>query len=353
MSRPVLRSASVGATSDGGKLFDALVVHAHGGPEVLVAERVAVPPPGPGEVAIDVAAAGLNYPDLLVISGQYQNLPPCPFIPGKEVAGRVAALGEGVGELAVGQRVMAQLEHGGYAARVLAPAAATWGVPDGVTFETAAAMGLVYQTAHFALVARGQVQPGERVLVTAAGGGVGLAAVQLAKALGATVLAGIRKPALAPLLRANGADAIIDLAAPELRDSLRAQVHAATGGKGVDLVIDQVGGDVFDAALRALAWCGRLVVVGFVGGRIPVARANYLLLKNIGVMGLQWSDYRDRTPAWVARVQQELFALLAEGRIAPVIDTVYPMGEAAVGLRRLEAGLACGRLVLGIGALGR
>lgn len=348
MTRPVLRRASLGATPDAGPLFDALVVHTHGGPEVLLPERVAVPPPGASEVAIDVAAAGMNFPDLLVISGHYQNLPPCPFIPGKEVAGRVAALGPGVQHVAVGQRVMAQLEHGGYAARVLAPAASTWGIPDSVTFATAAAMGLVYQTAHFALVARGQLQPGERVLVTAAAGGVGLAAVQLAKALGATVLAGIRKPALAPLLRANGADAIIDLAAPDLRDGLRAQVHAATGGHGVDLVIDQVGADVFDAALRALAWCGRLVVVGFVGGRIPTARANYLLLKNIAVIGLQWSDYRDRTPNWVARVQHELFDLLAAGRIAPVIDTIYPFAEVAVGLRRLEAGQVAGRLVLNI-----
>ncbi len=353
MSRPAMRSVGADGAMDAGPRFAALVVRAHGGPEALVADRVAVPPPGPGEVAIDVAAAGMNYPDLLVISGRYQNLPPCPFIPGKEVAGRIAALGPDVRHLAVGQRVMAQLEHGGYAARVLAPAAGTWGIPDSVAFETAAAMGLVYQTAHFALVARGQLRPGELVLVTAAAGGVGLATVQLAKALGATVLAGIRKPALAPLLRANGADAIIDLAAPDLRDSLRAQVHAATGGQGVDLVIDQVGGDVFDAALRALSWCGRLVVVGFVGGRIPVARANYLLVKNIGVLGLQWSDYRDRTPAWVARVQHELFELLAAGRIAPVIDAVYGFGDVAVGLRRLEAGQVAGKLVLATDVLPR
>jgi NADPH2:quinone reductase len=328
------------------QLFDAMVVRAHGGPEALVLDRVAVPPPGPGEVAIDVAAAGLNFPDLLVISGKYQTLPPCPFIPGKEVAGRIAALGADVRGLTVGQRVMAQVEHGGYSTRVRAPATTTWGIPDSVSFQTAAAMGLVYQTAHFALVARGQLRAGERVLVTAAAGGVGLAAVQLAKAFGATVLAGIRNPARADLLRANGADHIIDLSAPDLRDSLRAQVHAATGGHGVDLVIDQVGSDVFDAALRALAWCGRLVVVGFVGGRIPAARANYLLVKNIAVMGLQWSDYRDRDPAWVARVQDELFALIAAGRIAPVIDTVYPLGAAAEGLRRLEAGQVGGKLVL-------
>jgi NADPH2:quinone reductase len=328
------------------QLFDAMVVRAHGGPEVLVADRVAVPPPGPGEVAIDVEAAGLNFPDLLVISGKYQTLPPCPFIPGKEVAGRIAALGPDVHGLTVGQRVMAQVEHGGYSARVLAQAVSTWGIPDSVSFQTAAAMGLVYQTAHFALVARGQLRPGERVLVTAAAGGVGLAAVQLAKAFGATVLAGIRNPARAELLRANGADHIIDLSAPDLRDSLRAQVHAATDGHGADLVIDQVGSDVFDAALRALAWCGRLVVVGFVGGRIPAAKANYLLVKNIAVMGLQWSDYRDRDPAWVARVQHELFELIAAGRIDPVVDTVYPLGAAAEGLRRLEAGQVGGKLVL-------
>ena len=324
----------------------AMLVPAFGGPEALVAGHVACPAPGAAEVAIAVAAAGVNYADLLVIAGRYQVLPPRPFVPGKEVAGTVVAVGPGVTGLACGDRVMAQLEHGGYAVRVVAPAAVTWCIPDTLDFPRAAAMGLAYQTAHFALVARGGFCAGESVLVTGASGGVGLAAIQLVAALGGTAIAAVRRPEAAMAARAHGAAHVVDLSVPDLRDSLRAQVRAAVGPAGVDVVLDMVGGDVFEAALRTLAWSGRLVVVGFAGGGIPAVKANYLLVRNIAVSGLQWSDYRDRDPAWVTRVQHELLRLLAGRRIDPVVAGCYPLHDAPAALRRLAAGSVQGKLVL-------
>jgi NADPH2:quinone reductase len=207
-------------------------------------------------------------------------------------------------------------------------------------------MGLAYQSAHFALIERGQFRPGETVLVTGAGGAVGLAAIQLVKALGGQALAGTRRPAEAAAIRAAGADAVINLGAADLRDALRAQVHAATGGHGADIVLDPVGGDVFDASLRALAWRGRIVVIGFAAGRIAELRTNYLLVKNIEASGLQWSDYRERDPAWVRRVQDELFALHAAGRIRPQLARTFPLAEFAAALDLVGSGEAHGKLVL-------
>ncbi len=217
----------------------------------------------------------MNYPDLLVVAGTYQVLPACPFIPGKEVAGTVMAVGPGVTSVVPGNRVMAQPEHGGYASNVVVPASSTWCIPDAMTFEHAAAMGLVYQTAWFALMERGGFKPGQTVLVTGAAGGVGLAAVQLVHAMGGTTIAGLRGTTQSEKLRANGASHMVDLSGPDLRNTIRDQVRAVIGGRGVDLVIDQVGGAVFDGAIRSLVWCGSLVIVGFAGGCIPSVKANY------------------------------------------------------------------------------
>jgi NADPH2:quinone reductase len=179
-----------------------------------------------------------------------------------------------------------------------------------------------------------------------ASGGVGQAAVQLAKAMGATVLAGVRSADQAERARANGADHVVDVAVPRLRDSLREQVRAATGGRGADIVLDPVGGDVFDAGLRALAWCGRLIVIGFAAGRIPEVKVNYLLVKNITIAGLQWSDYRDRDPASVARAHRVLLELWGSGKIRPPVAGEYPMERAAEALARLEKGHVSGKLLL-------
>jgi NADPH:quinone reductase len=257
----------------------AIVVKEFGPPQRMAIEERPTPEPSADQVRVDVHAIGVNYPDLLVIGGKYQNLPPRPFVPGKDAAGVVSAAGESVRHCRVGDRVLVQLEHGAYAEQVLAEDQNTYVIPRGMSFVEAAAMGLVYQTAHFALVERGRFEPGETVLVNGAGGGVGLAAIQLVKALDGIAIAGTRSPGKADAIRAAGADAIIDLGADNLRDALREQVHATTGGRGTDVVLDLLGGDVFDASLRALAWRGRIVVIGFAAGRIPEIRANYLLVK--------------------------------------------------------------------------
>ncbi|WP_258234728.1 NADPH:quinone oxidoreductase family protein [Cupriavidus pinatubonensis] len=260
-------------------------------------------------VLIEVKAAAVNYPDLLVVRGKYQILPQRPFAPGKDAAGIVRAVGSEVTKLRPGDRVVAQLEYGAYAELVSVSQSACFRIPDSMSFEEAAAMGLVYQTAYFALVERGGYQPGETVLITGAAGGVGSAAIQIVKGLGGTALAGVNGVEQARMVAQMGADAVIDLTTADLRDALRDQVRTATAGHGADVVLDTLGGDVFDAALRAMAWCGRAVVIGFAAGRIPEIKANYLLVKNISVGGLQWSDYRERQPEKVEAVQEKLFEL--------------------------------------------
>jgi NADPH:quinone reductase len=324
----------------------AAVVREFGPPAGMTIEEWPAPEPGPGQIRVESRAIDVNYPDLLVVSGKYQVLPPLPFVPGKAAAGVVGAVGEGVRHCRVGDLVLVQVEHGAYAEELLAADEHAYVMPAAMSFADAAAMGLVYQTAHFALIDRGGFRPGETVLVTGAGGGVGLAAIQLVKAFGGIALAGTREPAQADAIRSAGADAIIDLGAPNLRDALRAQVQAATGGHGADIVLDPVGGDVFEASLRALAWRGRIVVIGFAAGRISEVRANYLLVKNISACGLQWSDYREREPAWVRRVQSELFELYAAGRLRPQIMRTFPLAECAAALDLVATGRARGKVVL-------
>lgn len=324
----------------------AVVVREFGEPSGHRVEEVASPVIGPGDVLIDVAAAAVNYPDLLVMTGKYQVLPPRPFSPGKDAAGVVRAVGANVSDLSPGDRVSAQVEYGAYAAQVAVPARQVHRIPQEMSFVDAAAMGLVYQTAYFALVDRGGFRHGETVLVNGAAGGVGLAAVQIAKGLGGKVVAGINLPEQEAVVRRSGADAVVDLAAADLRESLRRYVHAATDGRGADVVIDPVGGDVFDASLRAMVWCGRAVVVGFAAGRIPEIKANYLLLKNISVSGLQWSDYRDRAPERVAEVQQDLMRLYVSGALRPHVMRTYPLAQFADAAAVVAAGKAVGKIVL-------
>lgn len=303
----------------------AIVVNEVGDPENMVIADVAPTEPGPGEVAIDMKAAAVNFPDLLTIEGKYQFIPPTPFSPGKEGAGVVATLGDGVTDLAPGDRVMVQVEFGSYAERVVAPADQCYPIPDGIDFVQAAAIGVAFQTAYFSLFERAHLEDGERVLVTGATGSVGLAAMQLAKAHGCTVLAGLTTLSKADVARDNGADYIIDVT-ENPRDSIRDQVKAATGG-GVDVVIEILGGEVFEGCLRALDWRGRLVVVGFAGGAIATLKSNYLLLKNIAVSGVNWSSYRDRDPAWVRRVQAEIFDLYLKKKIQMPVQATFLMDE--------------------------
>lgn len=324
----------------------AVRVHAFGPPEAHRVEDCASPPCGDDDVLIEVHAAGVNFPDLLLMAGQYQRLPALPFSPGTDAAGVIRAAGAGVRRLRVGDRVLAHLDHGAYAGEAVAPAAWTHRLPDAMSFIDAAAMSLVYQTAYFALMERGACRPGETVLITGAGGGVGLAAVQIARSQRAVVIAGISRAEQAEAVRAAGADHVIVLAPDGLRERLREQVHDATHGRGADVVLDMVGGDVFDAALRAVAWCGRVVVVGFAGGRIPQIKANYLLVKNIAVMGLQWTDYRARQPERVDAVQQHLFELYCAGELRPQVDDVLPLDRFGEALARIREGRKTGKLVL-------
>ncbi len=324
----------------------AILIREHGAPETLNIEEIPAPAVGDDGVLIDVHAIGVNYPDLLVISGQYQILPPRPFSPGKDAAGVVAAIGRNVKSFKPGDRVVVQLEFGAYAEQVVARTENCFAIPDNMPFTDAAAMGLVYQTAHFALLERGMYHHGEVVLVNGAAGGVGLAAVQIAKGLGATVLAGVNNDEHGKLALTNGADHVIDLGADNLREALREQVHAVTNGHGADVVLDTLGGDVFDASLRAMAWRGRMVIIGFAAGRIPTIKANYLLVKNILVSGLQWSDYRERDPQWVRRVQGELFSLYTEGKIKPNVMQAFALEDFAVALALVKAGKVQGKVVL-------
>lgn len=314
----------------------AAIVHAFGAPaDVLTTGDHPAPVAGPGEVLIRVAAVAANFVDTLVIGGTYQFLPKPPFVPGKGPAGTIIALGDGVTGLAVGDRVLAMAEIGGYAEQCVAPADQCYRLPDNLAFIDAASMSLAYDTAWFGLHVRGRLEAGETVLVLGASGAVGFAAIQLAKATGARVLAGVSSMAKADAARAAGADAVIDLGRPDLRDGLRAQVHAETAERGADVVLDMLGDAIFDAALRAVAWEGRLVVIGFAAGRIPTLKTNYLLVKNIEVSGLQISDYRKRKPALVRRCFEDVFALYAAGKLQPPPSRTFPLAEAKAAVAAL------------------
>ncbi|MFC0388511.1 NADPH:quinone oxidoreductase family protein [Muricoccus vinaceus] len=315
--------------------MQAAVVREFGPIDNVAVEERPDPVPGPGEVLVRVGAVAVNFVDTLVIGGTYQFLPDRPFTPGKGPAGTVVALGAGVTALAVGDRVLAMAEIGGYAELAVAPAAQCYRLPDRMGFEEAAALSLAADTAWFGLRERGRVQAGESVLVLGATGAVGIAAIQLAKAFGARVLAGVSSMAKAELVREAGAEAVIDLSRANLRDSLREQVREATGGAGADVVLDMLGGDPFDAALRALAWRGRLVVIGFAAGRIPSVKANYLLVKNIEVSGLQISDYRKRMPELARRCFEEIFSLHEAGQLHAPAYRTYPLPRAREALGAL------------------
>lgn len=324
----------------------AIVVSEFGPPERLRVEEVPEPAPQAGEALVTVHAAPVNYVDLLVVGGTYQFLPALPFVPGKGPAGVVTALGAEVTDLRVGDRVLAMAEAGGWSEAVAVRAGQCYKLPASMPFTEAASLSLVYDTAWFALRERARLEAGETVLVLGASGGVGEAAVQLARAMGARVLAGIARPQRAAAALAAGAEAVVDLSAADLRDSLRAQVHALTQGRGADIVLDPLGGKIFEAAVRALAWRGRLVVIGFAAGGISSIKTNYLLLKNIELSGLQISDYRKRRPKQVAAAFAEIFKFYEEGKIRPAKATLFPLDQAGEALAALRDRQIEGRAVL-------
>ena len=315
-------------------------------PDQIAVEEIPDPSPGPKDVLVEICATAANFVDLLVITGKYQFLPPRPFVPGKLPTGVVAALGPEVSKLKVGDRVLTLAESGGYAQKIAVPEKDCFVLPRSLSFVDAASMALAFDTAWFALCERGRAKAGETVLVLGASGAVGLAAVQLAKAYGLRVLAGISDRTRDALVLDAGADDIIDLSTPDLRDSLRQQVHNATGGVGANIVLDQLGGDFFDAAVRAVAWRGRVVVVGFAAGRIPTLKVNYVMLKNMEVSGIQVSDYRKRAPDEMAHCISEIFRLYDEGKIRAAPSVTYPLADAPQALRALSNRSHKARIIL-------
>ncbi|MEM7223511.1 MAG: NADPH:quinone oxidoreductase family protein [Pseudomonadota bacterium] len=316
-----------------------------GGPETLEMAEIAWPTPGPGQVTVALEAVGVNFADSLIIAGKYQEKPDLPFSPGLEGAGVIHAVGDGVSRVKPGDRVMALFDHGGFAEAALAREGDVHLLPDGIDAVTAAGLPITYGTAHGALVWRANLQPGETLLVHGAAGGVGLAAVEVGKALGATVIAtagGADKLAIAA---EHGADHLIDYREEDIRE----RVKALTEGRGADVVFDPVGGPVFQASLRAVAWGARLVVIGFAAGQVTQIPANILLVKNISAIGLYWGSYRKHAPELVAAQFRELFDWTLAGKLKPHVSHRLDLAQAAEAITLLTERRSTGKVVLTMG----
>jgi NADPH:quinone reductase len=308
----------------------------------LALEDIPTPEPGPGEVRIRVRAAGLNFADTLVIKGQYQDKPPLPFVPGMEIAGQIEQSGAGVAGFVPGDRVMATADRGGFAEAVVTAASNVVRLPDSIDYVTAAGFAIAYGTAYGALVWAGRLRPDETLLVHGAAGGVGLATVECGRALGARVIATARGAEHLRVAKDHGAEALIDTAS----EDVRARVKELTRGRGADVVFDPIGGEVFTASLRSLAWEGRLLVIGFASGQIPQIPANLLLVKNAAAIGFYWGSYRRHDPARVHAAFEELLRWQADQRIRPHVSEVHPLEDAKSALERLLARQSTGKVVL-------
>ncbi|MBX7100535.1 MAG: NADPH:quinone oxidoreductase family protein [Myxococcaceae bacterium] len=320
----------------------AVRVHELVGPRGLRVDELPVPVPGPGEVRVTVKAAGVNFPEVLLSYGRYQFKPPPPFIPGGEASGVVSAVGDGVTSLAVGDRVAGTLIHGTFAEEVLFPELALVKLPDAVGFEAGAVTLLTYATTIHALVDRAALKAGETLLVLGAAGGVGTAAVQLGKLLGARVIAAASTPEKLAFCRAMGADEVVDYG----RDDLKDQVKALTHGDGANVVYDPVGGKYSEAALRAIAWEGRHLVVGFATGEIPRLPLNLTLLKGCQVVGVFWGSFAMREPKKNRANGEQLLRWVADGKLRPHLDATLPFARAGEALERLERREVKGKLAL-------
>ncbi len=326
----------------------AMMSHEPGGPEALKPTEVEKPAPGPGQVRIAVKAAGVNFPDTLIIRDLYQFKPPRPFAPGGEVAGVIEAMGEGVSGFAEGDRVLAGGINGGYATHFIADAARICTIPDEMPFDEAAGFMLTYGTSHYALKDRANIQPGESLFILGAAGGVGAAAIELGKAFGAKVVAGVSSEAKAAFCKELGADEALVYPRALDRDgqkALSAEIKRLCGGEGADVVYDAVGGDYAEPALRAMAWEGRYLVIGFPAG-IPSIPLNLTLLKSCQIVGVFWGAFTMREPKKNAGYVEELFRFYREGRIRPRITATFPLERAAEALKLLEERKATGKVVL-------
>ena len=316
------------------------------GVDALTWKELPTPQPGRGEVLIRIEAASLNFPDLLIVQNKYQMKPALPFVPGSEYAGMVEAVGEGVTHLKTGQRVACLSGTGGFGTHTVAPAALCMPLPAGFPAVDAAAFMMIYATSHHALVDRAQLKVGETVLVLGAAGGVGTAAIQIAKAKGARVIAAASTDEKCALCRSIGADATINYTTHALPNGFRDAVKAATEGKRPDVIYDPVGGDFAEPAFRSIAWRGRYLVVGFASGPIPSLPLNLTLLKGASIGGVFWGDFSRREPRANAAMMAELANWHAQGRIKPVIDRTMPMAELKAAYAHMGSRGVMGKLVM-------
>ena len=312
------------------------------GVDALTWKELPTPTPKAQEVLVKIEAASLNFPDLLIVQNKYQMKPPLPFVPGSEYAGTVEAVGEGVAHLKVGQRVACLSGTGGFATHAIAPAALCMPLPPGFPAVDAAAFIMIYATSWHALVDRAQLKAGETVLVLGAAGGVGTAAIQIAKAAGARVIAAASTDDKCALCKSIGADATINYSQENLRDSIK----ALTDGKGPDVIYDPVGGDFAEPAFRSIAWRGRYLVVGFASGPIPSLPLNLTLLKGASLVGVFWGDFARREPKAIAAMMAELAQWYAQGKVKPVIDSTMPMAELKAAYAHMGSRGVKGKLVM-------
>jgi NADPH2:quinone reductase len=313
-----------------------------GGPELLTFEDIPTPEPGPGEILIRVRAASLNFPDLLIIQRKYQVRPELPFTPGAEVAGEVAALGPGVEGFAVGDRVAAYVGTGGFAEYALAEAARAFRLPPSISDEIGASFLLTYGTAWHALLDRAALQAGERLLVLGAAGGVGLAACDIGRFLGARVIAAASSPEKLALAHRFGAEETIDYRA----EDLRAGIARASGGEGADVVFDPVGGPLAEPAFRSIAWRGRYLVIGFAAGAIPALPLNLPLLKGASVVGVYWGDHARREAARYRAETEALIEAIASAALTPLVSQRYPLAETRAALEAMAGRGVLGKVVI-------
>jgi len=321
----------------------AVRVHELSGPSALrVDDNVPVPDVGAGQVRVDVRAAGVNFPDILLTRGMYQFKPNPPFSPGGEVSGVVSAVGSGVSGLSIGDRVAATMIYGAFAEQVVLPELACIKLPDNVSFDTGAATLLTYLTTYHALVDRAAIQRGETLLVLGAAGGVGTAAVELGALLGARVIAAASSAEKLAFCKQHGASEGIDYS----KEDLKERVKALTKGNGVDVVYDPVGGSLAEPALRGMAWKGRYLVIGFASGEIPKIPLNLVLLKGCQIVGVFWGSHAMREPSKNREQANQLFSWIADGKLAPAIDATLPFTSAAQALARIEQRQVKGKIVL-------
>ncbi len=320
----------------------AIVCNAWGLPDTLVIEELPDAVPGPGQIAIEIRAAGVNFPDVLIIQNKYQFKPALPFTPGSELAGVVLAVGEGVTRYKAGDAVIAFSAQGAFAQQIVVPANAVMPMPAGMDFDIAAAITLTYGTSHHAVVDRAQLKAGETMLVLGAAGGVGLAAIEIGKALGARVIAAASSDEKLAVCREHGADITINYSTEDLRGAIK----AATDGKGPDVIYDPVGGIYAEPAFRSIGWRGRYLVVGFANGEIPALPLNLMLLKGASLVGVFWGEFAKREPKANAAAMQQLMGWLADGTIKPRISGRYALAETAQALNDMAARKVMGKVVI-------